>query len=364
MLKRGNEAQNVKLNIIFSVFSQIFTVAFALVVPRLMISHYGTEIHGLTSVISNLITYLSLIEAGLGIASVQRLYEPLEKMDYASVNAGLNAITIFYRRITFVFVLLVLILAVLYPLFLSYDLESTLVMALILVAGLAQSIEYLFCRKYKLLLQADKKLYVVNAINTVGVLIQGIMRIALIFSGRSIVLVQLIPSVVYICRLLLLKLYVERTYSYLDRSVQPDFDVGKGKWSALIHQISSLIVNNTDTVVLSVFIGYSAVSVYSIYNMVMSNLNSFLTQSLSNALTANFGHMLSRNDMKACVDYYEKYEKLYSYIVALIFGVCAVMLIPFVSLYCDDLTNVRYADIGIAALFIVNAVLNNIRFHN
>lgn len=284
-----------------------------------------------------------------------------KRWDYASVNAGLNAITIFYRRITFVFVLLVLILAVLYPLFLSYDLESTLVMALILVAGLAQSIEYLFCRKYKLLLQADKKLYVVNAINTVGVLIQGIMRIALIFSGRSIVLVQLIPSVVYICRLLLLKLYVERTYSYLDRSVQPDFDVGKGKWSALIHQISSLIVNNTDTVVLSVFIGYSAVSVYSIYNMVMSNLNSFLTQSLSNALTANFGHMLSRNDMKACVDYYEKYEKLYSYIVALIFGVCAVMLIPFVSLYCDDLTNVRYADIGIAALFIVNAVLNNIR---
>lgn len=82
MLKRGNEAQNVKLNIIFSVFSQIFTVAFALVVPRLMISHYGTEIHGLTSVISNLITYLSLIEAGLGIASVQRLYEPLEKMGF------------------------------------------------------------------------------------------------------------------------------------------------------------------------------------------------------------------------------------------------------------------------------------------
>lgn len=91
-----NEITNLKKNFIISIITQIITVFFSLIVPRLMISHYGAELHGLTSVITGLITYLTLIEAGFGAASLQSLYKPLQEKDLNKINGYLNEITIFY----------------------------------------------------------------------------------------------------------------------------------------------------------------------------------------------------------------------------------------------------------------------------
>ena len=75
--------KNIKMNLLVATMSQIMTVVFALIVPRLMISYYGAQIHGLISVITGLITYLTLIESGLSAASIQGLYKPLnEKNKY------------------------------------------------------------------------------------------------------------------------------------------------------------------------------------------------------------------------------------------------------------------------------------------
>lgn len=43
--------------------------------------------------------------------------------------------------------------------------------------------------------------------------------------------------------------------------------------------------------------------------MVVSNINGFLTQSLSNAITANFGHLFVDNNIEKSVNAYDQYEK-------------------------------------------------------
>ena len=237
-----SQGYNVKINLFFASISQVLTLVFALVVPKLLINYYGPQIHGLTATISSLISYLTLVESGIGAASVQSLYAPLQERDYKLVNADLNAIAIFYLRIGKIFVTLVIVIATLYP-FLSADgLDYWLVFTLVLISGLANTIEYFFTSKYRVLLQADKKLYVINLVNSVGILLQGILRIVFIYLKMSIFVVQLVPAIVYAVRLISISVYVNRAYSYLDRTVSPNFQVGKKRWSALIHQISNIYV--------------------------------------------------------------------------------------------------------------------------
>lgn len=352
--------KNIKMNLLVATMSQIMTVVFALIVPRLMISYYGAQIHGLISVITGLITYLTLIESGLSAASIQGLYKPLNEKNKYEINAGLNAISRFYSKIGILFSLAVILTAFIYPFIASRELEYSLVTILILISGLAQTIEYLFCSKYKVLLQADKKLYIVNLINTIGIIIQGFLRIGMILLRFNIYFVQLIPAIIYIMRLILIRIYIKKYYTYLDPSIPPNYEISKKRWNALIHQICNLVVNNTDSIVLSTFVGYTSVSIYSIYQMVISNLNGFLNQALSNAITANFGHIISSNNISECNIYYRIYEKIYYYIIAVIFGVCSVMIIPFVDVYTSKLS-INYVDNVIAFLFIINAVLSNLR---
>lgn len=68
-------------NIMMAVISQIIGVALAIMIPRLVITGYGSEVNGLLSTIGNIYTYLALIETGIGTVAVQALYKPVVEDD-------------------------------------------------------------------------------------------------------------------------------------------------------------------------------------------------------------------------------------------------------------------------------------------
>lgn len=355
------KGKNLKVNFIVACFSQLVSVIFAFVVPKMMIGYYGPQIHGLVSTINSLISYLMLVEAGLSAASIQGLYKPIKDNDYKEINAGLNAISRFYTRVGIVFSILVIGLAVIYPLFASDGLSYHLIFILILISGIAQTIEFFMCCKYKILLQADKKIYVINFVNALGVILQGTLRILFMLMKFNIYIVQFVPAIVYIFRLFIIVNYIRKHYPYLNSSIEPNFSVSKKRWNVLIHQISNLVVNNTDSIVLSKAVGYNSVSIYSIYQMVVSNINGFLTQSLSNAITANFGHLFVDDNYEERLQAYEQYERVYYYIISIIFSGLSISLYPFVDLYIGNVNGIQYADYRLVVLFVVNALLCNIR---
>lgn len=355
------KGRNLKINFIVALFSQLMSVIFAFIVPKMMIRYYGPQMHGVISTITNLITYLMLVEAGLATASVQGLYKPLKEQDYRSINAGLNAISRFYIKIGSIFSVLVIGLAVVYPLFAADGMSYHLIFILILISGIAQTIEFFMCRKYRILLQADKRLYVVNFVNALGTILQGVLRILFMYMKFDIYIVQLVPAIVYVFRLIILVVYIRGHYTFLDKNVPPNYNISKKRWNALVHQVTNLVVNNTDSIVLSKAVGYSFVSIYSIYQMVVSNINGFLTQALSNAITANFGHLFVEKDLEKSVKAYDYYEKIYYYIISIIFSGCAVALYPFINLYIGEVNGLKYADYKLVILFVINAILCNLR---
>ena len=73
-------------NTLFMALLQLVNIPAALIVPRIMLLFYGSEINGLVSSIYQVINYFTLVEAGLSAAAIYALYKPLAEGDNKRIH--------------------------------------------------------------------------------------------------------------------------------------------------------------------------------------------------------------------------------------------------------------------------------------
>ncbi|MBQ8322892.1 MAG: hypothetical protein IJX91_02880 [Clostridia bacterium] len=115
--------KKVKLNFIFGVIGQIITLIIGVLLPRLFIMSFGSEVNGFINSINQVFVYVSLLEAGVGTASLQALYIPVGKGDKNKINGILSATHRFYTKTAIGYLLIIVVLAFLYPLLIKTTLS-------------------------------------------------------------------------------------------------------------------------------------------------------------------------------------------------------------------------------------------------
>jgi O-antigen/teichoic acid export membrane protein len=112
--------------------------------------------------------------------------------------------------------------------------------------------------------------------------------------------------------------------------------------------------SNTGIAILTFFADLRTVAVYSVYNMIISHLQS-LAVSFSSGIEAVFGDMLARDEKKELHDTFRTYETILSVVSNVLFSVAAVLIIPFVKLYTRGITDAAYIQPLFALLMILTA---------
>ena len=133
-----SNAQKSAYNILTSVLGQAITIILGVVIPRLVLVNLGSENNGLLSSITQVLGYASLLEAGVGLASLQALYKPVAEHDEASVNAIMSATNLYYRRTGIAYLLTVIILSAIYPVIIKSSLPYGTITIVVLISGLPQ----------------------------------------------------------------------------------------------------------------------------------------------------------------------------------------------------------------------------------
>ena len=208
-----------------------------------------------TLYVLSFLTYLGLAEAGVGTATVVALYTPLALKQTEEVNSILSATRKFYNKSGMLFLALTLVLIGVYPFFISGQLENSLVRWMILVLAGSTLVDYFFLGKYRVLLTANQEGYVVALIQAAGTIVNMVVSIFLIYIGAGVLFVKAVATGVYMLRLVLVKIYAKRKYPALDFYAEPNEGALKQKNAALLHQVVGIIVNNTDTTVLTICLG-------------------------------------------------------------------------------------------------------------
>ena len=108
--------KKTSLNFVFGLLGQVITMLVAILVPRMFIVSFGSEVNGFINSINQLFVYVALLEAGVGAASLRALYFPVGKNDKQQINRILSATHYYYKRTGWLYLLIIFAISFLYPL--------------------------------------------------------------------------------------------------------------------------------------------------------------------------------------------------------------------------------------------------------
>ncbi len=342
-------------NIFWGVFGQVITMIIGLILPRLRVVSFGSEVNGLLSSVQQIYVYFALLEAGVGATSLQSLYGPVAKDDKDSINGILAATHNYYRKTGIIYLIAVFAFAAIYPFTLKSDIDKLTIVGVILLNGLGNVLAYFFQGKYKILLQAEGKKYILTNLTTAVTTLSGIAKVALIFIFPNVIALQAVYFLFSLLQVLYFWLYIKRHYKWIDLKVTPNKNALVQKNSALVHQVSQLIFNNTDVLILTYFCGLKFVSVYALYNMVF-DMVSTLIANINEGFSFRLGQLFN-SDRKEFDRAYNAYERFYISISFALYAVCFLLVPSFIALYTDGVTDADYIMPLLPLLFAIVKIL-------
>lgn len=332
-----------------NILNQVVTLVLGIIIPRLVLVNLGSETNGLLNSINQVLVYVALLEAGVGTASLQALYGPIAKDDKNAVNQILAATNRFYKRTGSIYLVVVLVLAFVFPFTINTELSHSTVMWIMLLSGLPGVVNYYCQGKFRVLLQAEGKDYIVTSLSTLIHIFTSLSKIALLLAGFDVIALQLMYLIFNLIQVVCILIYIKKHYRWIDLSVDPNYQAISQSKNVLAHQISGLVYNNTDTLVLTYFCGLKTVSVYSLYSLLLSMVDTMIGNFFGVNFILGQAFQKNKNHYMKLHDAYELYMMTLSFSL---FCIAGLFILPFMRLYTSGISDIEYIDAWLPVLFI------------
>ena len=347
-------------NLIFNVFQQVIGILTGFLLPPLIITNYGSSINGLIQTIKQIVTYAQTTGAGIASASTYEMYKPIAEKNHKKLSGIFNATKKLFIKAGNYASFIMLMVAFIYPLFVSKDVNPMIAFALVIMLGLCGVSEFYFIGKYQALFGADQKNYLVSLAQALGNIFNITISIILIKFKCSIVLVEFGAMAVYITRVLFLWWHFKKHYTYIDKNEKPLMNSIPQRKDAVVHEITALVVNNSSVVLVSLMLGLTKASILSVYLLVFTGLN-MVTAIVATGISASFGDVIARKETEVLQKAYNIFEWFFFLLMFVIYVVTFVMIMPFISVYTRNIVDVNYIYPVLGTMFVIVGILNNLK---
>lgn len=327
-------------NTISSLVFQITTVICGFILPRLFLENFGSQVNGLINSITQFLTAISFLELGVGAVVQSSLYKPLAQKDIDSVSKIVTSAGKFFQKLAIVLLIYVVILLFTYPFVVIQSFEYLYTAILIIVMSISSFAQYYFGIVDRLFLTADQRGYIQYTAQTTTLIVNTIVCSILMYCGYSIHIVRLTTSLIFLLRPIALRHYVNRHYS-INRKMDYDVEPIAQKWNGVAQHVAAVVLDGTDTMVLTLFSSLSDVSIYSVFYLVIFGVKTLFT-SLTSGIHAFMGELWAKQERKEVFRYFGWIEWLIHTGTVLIFGCTGILLIPFVRVYTNGITDINY----------------------
>lgn len=345
-----------KLNVISTLCNQIVTTICGVMVPHILISAFGSEAYGISVSITQFLSYITLLESGIGGVARAELYGPLAKNNMCEVSSVYRAILNFFRYVAGAFLIYSIVIGLTF-----YDIANVTtfsrpyIFALVMVISLATLAKYMGGLANLTLIVAAQKQYVNNAILIVTTIANTILIVLLVHLDAGLLWVKLGSSLIFVVRPILYAVYVKKHYRLT--KVRKTKTVLKQKWTGIGQHIAYFLHANTDIVLLTLFADVKLVAVYSVYSMVIKSVYA-IAQSFSGGMEAAFGEMIANGQLEKLQSSYGRYKTLISCASGVLFSCTGILIIPFVQLYTKGVTDANYIQPLFALILLMSEAAN------
>lgn len=332
--------KNAMLNIVFTLLLQVLTVVSGLILPRLIIITYGSAANGLVSSISQFLSYITLLEGGIGGVVTASLYKPLAEKKMDRVSSIVFEAQRFYRKLAAIFSIYLVIVLVVYPFVVKAEFDWLYVFSLICILSISTFLQYYFSLAYVNLISADQKLWIINIVNALTVVLNLVISYVCIKLGISLHFMKICGCAIFAIKPFFYRRLVRKQYNLNLKNLDGG-DGLKQKWNGLAHHLAYFVHLNTDVVVITLFLGVKEVSIYSVYYAVVSGIRTMIA-AVSNGSAAGIGNLIAIGDNNNLKRVFNTFECVQAYITTVLYTVTAILIIPFMRIYTKGIVDVNY----------------------
>ena len=344
---------------------QTLAVVISFVARKIFLYYLNEEYLGLNGLFSNMLTIFSLVELGIGPAINFALYKPLAEHNYEQVKSLMALYKKFYRLIGCCIAGIGILFTPLYKLFLS-ETPNLPHLTLIYWLFLANTVISYFYSYKQALIICDEKRYIATTFHYIFFFLMNVIQIVLLIATHSYILFLFIQVIFTFFENVNISLQADRIYPYLreknvERLSQETLDgIKKNVYAMVCHKIGGMIVLSTDNLILSKFVGLTAVGIYSNYYLITNALNKIIGQVFT-SLTASIGNLNASEGIENRYKLQRTFERVF-FLNFWIYGFSACCLWglfnPFISLWLGD--NLLFNNFTVL-IIVVNYYLYGIR---
>lgn len=339
-----NRTRNATRNMIFGILQKVYSLAVPFLMRTLMIYFMGVQYLGLNSLFTSILQVLNLTELGVGSAMVFSMYDPIASDDTNRICKLMRLYKIYYRVIGLIIAVVGCILIPFIPMLISKNSLETLPndvnVYVLYVLNLAATVLTYWLFAYKnCLFQAHQRDDVTKKVLLITNTIQYALQILSIcfFKNYYIycVVALFTQTLTNLSTAFLANKFYPR-YKAIGKLPKDDIkNINHRIRDLFTSKIGSVAVNSADTIVISAFLGLTALAVYQNYFYIITALIGII-QIILNACTAGIGNSL-------IVETKEKNFKdfrTFAFILAWIVGFCTVCLLclfqPFMKIWVGE----------------------------
>lgn len=326
-------------NTIFSFASYFILILIGFVVQRIFKDALGKEYLGISSLYSNIMTGLNVVELGFGSAIIANMYRPVANHDIGSINALLQ----FYKKIYSYIAGIVLLIGLCILPFVDFIVGTCTVevnLKLIFVLYLTDSIVSYFITYKRSLLYANQQTYITTCIHTIAIVITNLLQIFCLITTKNFYL-YLVSSILFrIIENVCINVVVNHLYPYVNDRIKYQLgdtvklDIKKKVKGLIFHKIASFVVLGTDNIIISMMpnLGIGWVGVYSNYSLITTKLTA-LIDNIFNSITASVGNLLIEDDKEKSYAMFKNIRLINTWIYVYITVTFYFISFPFVKMW-------------------------------
>ena len=324
---------NIKVGMLFYVLS-LFLAFFS---RKIFLDCLGAEFIGLTGMLMNIMSFLSVAELGIGTSIVYFLYKPLQEDNHDKINEVMSMLAFLYRCIGFVILGGGIIVSIFFPWW--FDSLSTglpLVYFAFYAFLLSAVMGYMFNYR-QLLVSANQRQYLVNAWFQSITILQSIVQILLAWYYRNLWLWVAVGLIFTIVGIIAFNIRIRQLYPWLNvslsdgrRNLHRYPEVLRKTRQVFVQKIKDFILYRSDELLVGIFVNVVQVAFYGNYTIITSKLN-YLVNILSDGMNAGVGNLVAEgNDQNTMKVFWELTAVRFLIVGIVVFGLL-LFLQPFVT---------------------------------
>lgn len=325
--------KNIGIAMIQNIVNLVISMAGRIVFARVLTASY----FGVSGLFSNIIGVLSIADLGMSTAMMYRLYKPIADNDEYKIVA----LVAFFRKVFRTIAMIVLLVGIALIPFLKYIVNMPEgiphLYSFYILNLLGAVISYLFVYR-TVLISADQKNYLLVRSNILFKLITFVLQVVVLIEFRSYFLYLMIAVAISVINNIYQNHIALKHYPFLKSLEAKKLD--KTELNAIfidvkalfLYKICGIVQTNTDSIMISVFVGTIVVGYYSNYLMIISQVITVIGIIFGN-LKAGIGNKLASEDIDNSG--YMLYEVLELFNYWLVLGCSIAIFIlskPFLSL--------------------------------